>query len=171
MNALWIGKPLTNLEHLCLKSFVDNGHTVHLYTYSEVENVPDQVTIKDGNEILDKSEIYTYKNGSVSAFSNLFRFTVLYKKGGYWIDTDLLCVKPIDYKEDFVFSSEPDHNYNTYIDAGLIKLPKGSKEALEGVNIQKQRKKDILSGKVTWGSGPKTVQHIVKKFNLENFLG
>ena len=42
---------------------------------------------------------FIYKNGSVSAFSNLFRFTLLYKKGGYWIDADLLCVKPIKLKE------------------------------------------------------------------------
>ena len=31
-------------------------------------------------------------NSSVSAFSNLFRFTLLYKKGGYWADTDLVCI-------------------------------------------------------------------------------
>ena len=103
------------MEHLCLKSFVENGHTVHLYTYDKIGNIPDGVIIKDGNEILDKSEIYTYKNGSVSAFSNLFRFTVLYKKGGYWIDTDLLCVKPINYKEEFVFSSEPNKNYDVNV--------------------------------------------------------
>ena len=171
MNALWIGNPLTKVEHLCLKSFVENGHTVHLYTYDKIGNIPDGVIIKDGNEILDKSEIYTYKNGSVSAFSNLFRFTVLYKKGGYWIDTDLLCVKPINYKEEFVFSSETNSNYNVNnITSSFIKLPKGSKEALEAINILKERKKDVLSGKIHWGEGPRTVKHIVKKFNLEKYI-
>ena len=115
IQSLWIGPELTKLEQLCLKSFVDHGHEFHLYTYEEVGNVPDGVIVKDGNEILDKSEIFRYKNGSVSAFSNLFRFTMLYKKGGYWADTDLLCVRPFKFEEDFVISSEPNAGYNQNI--------------------------------------------------------
>ena len=171
MQSLWIGKPLSKLEQLCLKSFVDNGHTVHLYVYDKVGNIPTGVIVKDGNEILDKSEIYRYKNGSVSAFSNLFRFTLLYKKGGYWIDADLLCVRPIKLKEDYVFSSEPDEEYKfKRINAGLIKLPKGSKEALLGMEIQRQRKQDILEGKIPWGSGPEAVRKIVEKFDLSKYV-
>ena len=115
MQTLWIGKPLSKLEQLCLKSFIDNGHTVHLYVYDKVENIPTGVIVKDGNDILDNSEIYRYKNGSVSAFSNLFRFTLLYKKGGYWIDADLLCVRPIKFTQDYVFSSEPDQEYKSLV--------------------------------------------------------
>ena len=145
MQSLWIGKPLSKLEQLCFKSFLDNGHTVHLYVYDNISNVPSGVIIKDANEILDKSEIYRYKNGSVSAFSNLFRFTLLYKKGGYWIDADLLCVRPIKLNQDYVFSSEPDEEYKiTRINAGLIKLPKGSKEALLGMQMSKAQEELIL---------------------------
>ena len=171
MQSLWIGKPLSKLEQLCFKSFLDNGHTVHLYVYDNISNVPSGVIIKDANEILDKSEIYRYKNGSVSAFSNLFRFTLLYKKGGYWIDADLLCVRPIKLNQDYVFSSEPDEEYKiTRINAGLIKLPKGSKEALLGMQIQRKRKKDIISGIIPWGSGPATVKKIVEDFKLEKYV-
>ena len=171
MQTLWIGKPLSKLEQLCLKSFIDNGHTVHLYIYDKVENIPTGVIVKDGNDILDNSEIYRYKNGSVSAFSNLFRFTLLYKKGGYWIDADLLCVRPIKLTQDYVFSSEPDQEYKSkYINAGLIKLPKGSKEALLGMEIQKDRKKDILEGIISWGSGPATVKKIVEDFKLSKYV-
>ncbi len=171
IQSLWIGESLSKLEQLCLKSFCDNGHTVHLYTYSNIKNIPKEVIIKDGNEILPENEIFRYKNGSVSAFSNLFRFTLLYKKGGYWADTDLLCVKPFKSKDDFVFSSEPDEAYtNIKINAGLIKIPKGSKVALRGINIQREQKKLILSGEVPWGSGPKTVETIVQEFNLFKYV-
>jgi hypothetical protein len=171
MQSLWIGKPLSKLEQLCLKSFVDNGHEVHLYVYDKVGNIPTGVIVKDGNEILDKSEIFRYKNGSVSAFSNLFRFTLLYKKGGYWIDADLLCVRPIKLNQSYVFSSEPDEQYsNNIINAGLIKLPKGSKEASLGMEIQRKRKKDILDGKIQWGSGPETVKNIVETFDLSKYV-
>ena len=171
IQSLWIGPELSNLEQLCLKSFIDNGHEFHLYTYDEVKNVPEGVIIKDGNEILDKGEIFRYKNGSVSAFSNLFRFTMLYKKGGYWADADLICVKSFKFDQNFVISSEPDNNYNkNVINAGLLKFKQGSNEALEGMNIQRQQKDAILSGKVGWSSGPKTVTHIVNKYNLHKYI-
>ena len=76
IQSLWIGPSLSKLEQVCLKSFIDNDMEFHLYTYEDVDNVPDGVIIKDGNTILDKSEIFRYNNGSVSAFSNLFRLIV-----------------------------------------------------------------------------------------------
>ena len=84
IQSLWIGDELSNMEQLSAKSFIDHGHTYHLYTYGDVKNIPEGVIVKDGNEILLESEIFRYKNGSVSAFSNLFRFALLYKKGGCW---------------------------------------------------------------------------------------
>ena len=171
IQSLWIGPRLSNMEHLCIKSFIDLGHEFHLYTYDKVDNIPEGVIVKDGNEILPASEIYRYKSGSVSAFSNLFRFTMLYKKGGYWVDTDLVCVKKFDFKEDYVFTSEPSEDYEReVINAGIIKCPKGSKVAFEGMLIQWQHKEKIISGDITWSSGPKTVQEVVFRNKLEKFV-
>ena len=169
--SLWIGPSLSKMEQLCVKSFIDHNLEYHLYTYGEVKNIPEGVIVKDGNEILPASEIYRYKNGSVSAFSNLFRFTMLYKKGGYWVDTDLACTNPKLYEEDYVFTTEPSRDYNnSIICAGLIKLPKESEPARMGMVIQKIQKQKILSGEVNWGSGPKTVQQIVHKYNLHKYV-
>ena len=111
IQCLWIGGPLSKMEQLCLKSFIDNQHVVHLYTYGEVENIPEGVIIKDGNEIVSEDKIFKYKNGSYSAFSNYFRFHLLYKMGGYWADADLLCVKPFYLDQDIVIAGEPDQKY------------------------------------------------------------
>ena len=73
IQGLWIGKSLSKMEQLSIKSFLDNGHEYHLYTYSDVKNIPKGTVIKDGNEIITENQIFTYKNGSYSAFSNLFR--------------------------------------------------------------------------------------------------
>ena len=76
-----------------------------IFKFDKIKNVPKGIFVKDGNDILDKSEIFTYKNGSYSAFSNLFRFTLLYKNGGYWADTDLICMKSLkdfDKEEDVI---------------------------------------------------------------------
>jgi len=127
IQSLWIGSSLSKLEQVCLKSFIDNGHEFHLYTYEDVDNIPEGIIIKDGNEILDKSEIFRYQNGSVSAFSNLFRFTLLYKKGGIWVDTDVICVKPFLFEDEIVIMSEPDKYYNeNIITSCFIKLPQNS---------------------------------------------
>ena len=100
IQSLWIGSALSKLEQLCLKSFIDNDMEFHLYTYDKIDNIPEGVIIKNGNEILDKSEIFRYNNGSVSAFSNLFRFTLLDKKGGFWVDTDVICVRPFSFEDE-----------------------------------------------------------------------
>ena len=171
IQSLWIGNKLSKMEQLSIKSFNDNGHEYHLYTYGDVEGIPEGTIVKDGNEILDKSEIYYYKNGSVSAFSNLFRFTLLYKKGGYWADTDLVCVKPFKLEQPYVISSEPLPDYSDlHINAGLLKFPKGSKEAMGGVVYQRQIKDDILSGKIEWSGGPLCVKKIVEKYKLDKYV-
>jgi len=169
IQSLWIGDSLSKMEQLCVKSFVDNGHTYHLYTYGNVANIPEGVIVKDGNEIVPENQIFRYKNGSLSAFSNLFRFALLYKKGGYWADADLICTKHFVFNEDFVFTSEPVWG-KTYINAGLIKIPKNSKEALDAYNMQIENKKKILSGEMGWGGGPTTVRYLVKKYNLQNYV-
>lgn len=169
--SLWIGNELSNMEKLSIKSFIDNGHIYHLYTYGDVKGIPEGTIVKDGNEILDKSEIFTYKNGSYSAFSNLFRFALLYKKGGYWVDTDFVCIKPIYFNHKYAIASEPNENYTEQlVTSCLLKLPKGSVEAEEGVKIQREHKARILSGEIAWSSGPKTVKAIVEKFALDRFV-
>jgi mannosyltransferase OCH1-like enzyme len=44
--------------------------------------------------------------GGYVNLSNLFRFMLLYQVGGWWVDMDTVCLKPFDFEDDFVFSSE-----------------------------------------------------------------
>ena len=169
IQSLWIGEELSKIEILSIKSFMDNCHIYNLYTYDNVKNIPPGVIVKDGNEILDKSQIFRYKNGSISAFSNLFRFVLLYKKGGYWVDTDMICVRKLPFKEnDIVFTSEPSSNYQNKIPtSSLIKIPKKNIIALQGIKILQLYKKLILNGRMNWGAGPSTVKILIKNFKLE----
>ena len=52
IQTLWVGNKLSTMERLCLSSFVHNDHSIELYSYEDIENVPDGVVIRDGNEIL-----------------------------------------------------------------------------------------------------------------------
>ena len=172
IQSLWIGDELSIMEQLSIKSFLYHGHEYHLYTYGSIKNIPDGTTIKDANEIVPENKIFRYKNGSVSAFSNYFRFKLLYLKGGYWADTDLICVRPIKIDQLYVISSEPiDKNYNEKtINAGLLKFPKESQSALHGFALQKLIKKKIKSGEIEWQGGPLIVKKIVELYDLEKYV-
>ena len=105
IKSLWIGEPLSNLEKLCIQSFMNNGHEFHLYVYEHVKNIPDGCIIKDGNEILSSDKIFYVNKNRIAPFSDYFRYTLLYKKGGWWVDMDTLCIKLFNFKQDIVFSN------------------------------------------------------------------
>ena len=49
-------------------------------------------------------------------------------------------------------------------------MPANSEETLEAIKVQQEHKKLILSGEMTWSSGPKTINHIVDKFKLHKYV-
>ena len=40
IQTLWIGEELSDLENLCISSYIKNGYDFHLYAYDEISNVP-----------------------------------------------------------------------------------------------------------------------------------
>lgn len=107
IQGLWIGAKLSRFEYNSIKSYLVAGYEYHLYTYDKVENIPANVIIKDGNEILDKKEIFYYE-GSIAPFSDLFRYKLLYERGGVWSDCDIICMKqlPEDASHEYIFVAE-----------------------------------------------------------------
>ena len=59
---------------------------------------------------------------------------------------------------------------NNALTSCFIKLPKGSEIAKEGIRIQREHKKLIQRGRLTWSSGPTTVKHIVNKYSLHKYI-
>ena len=166
IQGLWIGDRLSNLENLSISSFIANGHDYHLYVYNDVDNIPSGATVKDGNEILPESEIFSYNvgpgRGSPSAFSNFFRYKLLYDRGGWWSDTDIVCLKPFEFDSDYVISSES-HLGNRHITSGVIKAPKGSPAMKDNWETCNSKDKNTLP----WGEvGPRLVSQCVGKFGL-----
>jgi mannosyltransferase OCH1-like enzyme len=110
VQGLWIGDELSLLEQLSIKSFLANGHEYHLYVYDDIKNIPEGTIVKEANEIIDSSEIYKNTYFSVAfgylGFSDYFRVKLIYDKGGFWADTDIVCLKHFDFEEDYVFTPE-----------------------------------------------------------------
>ena len=94
IQSLWIGKKLTVMERLSISSFLQNGHSFHLYVYDDVSGIPDGVTIMDASKILSPGRIFKYKNhNSYAGFANLFRYKLLLEKQGEWESLELLNMK------------------------------------------------------------------------------
>lgn len=125
--ALWIGGALSYLEHLCLKSFVDQGHTLTLYSYHPVENAPQGVILANANSVLPEAGLLRHgRTGSPALHSDLFRYHLLSKsKDVIWADTDAYCVKPFRPKDGYFFAWESKNGVN----GGVLALPPDS-EAL-----------------------------------------
>ena len=108
IQGLWIGPRLSRFEYNSIKSYLKCGYEYHLYTYDHVENIPPGVIIKDGNEILDRKHIFHYE-GSIAPFSDLFRYKLLYLRGGIWTDCDIICVHPMPLNDpayEYIFVAE-----------------------------------------------------------------
>jgi len=76
--SLWVGDRLSPLEHLCIKSFLANGHAFILYVYGEVDNVPPGCTVEDARMILPEESVFLHPSGihigTPSSFSDRFRY-------------------------------------------------------------------------------------------------
>jgi glycosyltransferase involved in cell wall biosynthesis len=113
VHGMWIGPTLSKMELLTIRSFVRHGHEFHLWAYDKIQTpLPPGVVLEDGNKIIPKKKIFRKANtdsetgvgkGSCSPFSDLFRYKLLYEKGGYWVDMDVTCLRPFNFKEPYVF--------------------------------------------------------------------
>lgn len=108
VGTLWIGGALSWLEQLCLKSFVDQGQRITLFSYEDIPNVPAGVIRRDGREILNTDDFIKYeKKDSFALFADLFRLHMIHRcPGMIWVDTDVYCHRPMDYDDDIVLGYE-----------------------------------------------------------------
>jgi hypothetical protein len=125
--SLWIGGDLSYLEQLCLKSFLDAGHDLTLYSYEPIGNAPAGVAHADARDILPEMDVLRHgRTGSPALHSDLFRYHLLAKCDRViWADTDAYCVKRFETGTGHFFAWESEHGVN----GGVLGLPQAS-EAL-----------------------------------------
>jgi len=148
INSLWIGAELSVLELLTLRSFVYHGHKFQMWVYEPLKTViPAGVLLRDANEILPASQIFqrsadipglTSGSGSLAPFSDLFRFKLLHEVGGWWVDMDITCLRPLWFNSEYVFRT----HHELEIMGNIMKCPRGSElmryaysESREKVNM------------------------------------
>ncbi len=171
VQSLWIGERFSVMENLCLSSFLQKGHPFHLYTYDYVSGVPEGTIIKDAGKILPPDRIFKYRDfDSYAGFANLFRYKLLLEKGGYWVDSDIACLKPFQHETEYVFASQrqkPGCEYSVSANNCLMKAPVDS-AIMEYCYREAVRKSPE---ELRWGeTGPKLLNKAIKKFDLLGYV-
>ncbi len=164
VQSLWIGPRLTAMERLSIDSFLRHGHEFHLYTYGDVDGVPAGTVVRDGREILPAERIFFYRDQhSVSGFSNFFRYKLLMERGGWWVDADMVCLRPFDFDSPHVFASELSKGV-VHVSSGAIRAPRGSEAMAWAWEVCDSKDPQTLR----WGeTGPTLVAAAVERFALQ----
>lgn len=96
VNMLLIAKELDIITNLCIRSFLDKGYKVNLYTYIPINGLPTGAIRKDAQTILS---LYSIQNIKIDKIISLFAYNLLYKKGGLFVNNDTFCLEKIYWKE------------------------------------------------------------------------
>jgi len=163
IQALWVGQTLSVMERLSIASFLRAGHAYHLYAYNSVGNVPHGTVLMDAAEIIPARSMFRDTRGTFAAFSDLFRYKLLCERGGWWADTDLVCVRPFEFDRDVILATEPDNT----VGSAVMCVPPGHPL----VATAWRRCSDVDDATPEWGvMGPRLLIELVRELQLETFL-
>jgi hypothetical protein len=172
VRSLWIGDALPAAHAACIASYLRVGHPFELFTYGQVEGVPRGVRVRDANEIVSRERVFRYGEaagegrGGLSGFSNLFRYALLVREGGYWVDCDMFCLRPFP-TDPMVISTERMRNGRRTVTSCVLKCPAG--DPLAHYCLARAVASDpkmLVHGE----TGPALVAEVVKKRSLEHAL-
>lgn len=167
IQGLWIGSELSVMEELSISSFLLNRHEYHLYVYDDVKHIPHGTVVMDASEVLPSSRIFQYKNRpSYAGFANFFRYKLLLERGGWWADSDTICLKPFNFPAEYVFSTEINYKGHEVVGSCVIKAPPGSVVMAYAWDFCQRKKPSRL----VWGeTGPNLMAKAVKRFGLDQY--
>lgn len=162
------------MERLCISSFLTNGHPFHLYVYDDMDNVPEGALLKDASELISPDRIFRYRERqSYAGFANLFRYKLLLEKGGYWVDTDVVCLSKLDRDSDYAFASSREPKSPGFgpgiskVQNFLIKAPAGA-EIMDYCYTEASKRNPA---ELNWGdTGARLLRPAIKKFGLESHI-
>ena len=165
VRTFWHGPPLDPYRLLCLRSFVAQGHRVELFTYSEGLSLPDWIVQRNANDIWPTDRVLRYQSGAglgnPALHANLFRLALLQRLGGWWIDADVILLRP-DLPDDVYFFAREDE---PYFNNAVIKFP--PRHALLAEAIEYCR---AIGETAIWSqTGSRLLTDLVRKYDLTRY--
>ena len=181
--TLWIGDSLGPVERACLRSILRQGHALTLYCYQEPIGIPAGVDLADASAIIPESAILRDSTGSVALFSDWFRYELLHRRLGTWVDADVYLVGALDAESPYLFGIESPGILNNAVlrapsDSSLISgllepfvKPTTPKWMPLG-KYSRMRARELLTGHVAladvpWGTtGPRALTGLARRHGL-----
>lgn len=165
VRSFWHGMPIGPYQLLCLASFTTRGHAAEVFTYDDDMGVPDWVTQRNARDILPTEHVQLYRTGfgvgSPSLHSNLFRYVLLQRLGGWWVDLDILLLDGAMPDEPFFFSQAATE-YLT-LNSSVLKFPAGHPLLDDAVAACQA----TAEAEAVWGeTGPQLVTRLVDAHGL-----
>lgn len=182
--TLWIGERLGAVERACLRSVVRQGHQLALYCYEPPAGIPEGVEVRDASAILDEALLRARCGNRADLYSDWFRYELLRRGLGTWLDADVYLVGQIDDSADSLFGWQSADTINN----AVLRLPPASPllpELLEPFERETTprwmpwrcyvplRLRELVTGradltKVPWGStSPQALTALARKHGLD----
>ena len=169
INGLWVTGVLTPMQQLTLRSFTHFGHEFHLWTYGKAVNgLPAKVVVEDAETIISKEKVFQYKDGiewgsgSYGGFSDVFRYKLLYERGGWWVDMDVTCLKPFDFPEPYFFRN----HWQLKVVGNVMKVPAGS-ELMKRCSERASR--EVTEDNTDWNKSFRILNEEAEKLGLLHY--
>ena len=125
----------------------------------------------DANDIIPNERVFRYRfsnqfghgKGSVSGFSDIFRYKLLYDHGGWWVDMDVTCLRSLDMEKPYFF--RPHHELTLV--GNVMKCPKGSELM---ARCYEQASQQVDENNTDWHLPIEILVRNVKELELEHFI-
>ncbi len=104
VHGFWAGGPLGRAQIASIRSFIQHGHDYRLWVYDPID-VPAGAMLCDAAKIVSPEVLGRWRpcKHLYQTFSNYFRYELIYQEGGYWMDMDIICLRPYDFVNDYIF--------------------------------------------------------------------
>jgi hypothetical protein len=110
IRGIWSGPTLTNIQKLCIQSYIDHGHEFHLYISEPTSGVPEKTVVHQTSEISPVSDKQRF--ALTNHYCDYLRVLLIQKEGGWYVDLDTVCLRTFDFLEPYVFISENEWDWN-----------------------------------------------------------
>ena len=154
VNTFWHGQQLPPLAWASLRSFLERGHRLRVFSF-EALSVPPGAELADANEIMPRDGALD-RQDTIAEFADIFRYTLLHRYGGWWVDADVYCLTDELPAQPYAWAEQEPGIVNN----AILRFPKG--DALCGRLVQKALKRRRKPR--NWGAlGPDLATEILGK--------
>ena len=188
INCFWHGPALSDLEQICLLSMLRQNYKVRLFCYDPITNVPTGIEISDAREIMPRSELLIDRaTGSPALGADKFRYLIMKKGLGIWLDTDVILLKPLPQADDYIFGWQGKILINNAVlflaqNSSIINelcdfvsqqypIPPFYDAATRAYLVEKAKLGQLVDVRdMPWGVfGPEALTYFIRKHNLLHF--